>query len=51
MWSSNFTVLLCRKCKKDHDPIEIRDRMRKKETDFHSLEHLGEGPLVLKLGT
>ena len=50
IWNRNYTELLCEKCKRAHDPIEIRDRMKKKETDFHRLEErLGKGPLVLNL--
>jgi hypothetical protein len=51
VWNNNFTKLMCSKqtCKFSHDPIEIRDRMKKKETDFKHLEDLyeqyGEGPL------
>ena len=53
-WNRNYTALICDnpKCKKAHDPIEIRGRMLKKETDFTDLrEKFGEGPLVLELGT
>lgn len=53
-WNRNYTALVCQnsKCKRVHDPIEIRSRMLKKETDFDDLrEKFGEGPLVLELGT
>ena len=53
-WNKNYTALICDnpKCHKAHDPIEIKTRMDKKETDFIDIrEKFGEGPLVLELGT
>lgn len=56
-WNNNFTKLLCsnQHCKCSHDPIEIRDRMKKKETDFKHLEKLyeeyGDGPLRITVNT
>ena len=53
-WNKSYTSLICDnpKCKKPHDPIEIKNRMDKKETDFEDIrEKFGEGPLVLELGT
>ena len=48
VWNKNFTQLICAKCSKAHDPIEIRDRMKKKETDFAKLSHI-KGPIKIKL--
>ena len=33
-WTKDFTTLKCVKCGKAHDPIDIRDRMWKKEGTF-----------------
>jgi hypothetical protein len=33
-WNSNFSMLRCPNCGREHDPIEIRDRMWKKEESF-----------------
>lgn len=33
-WNNDFSALICDKCRKHFDPIEIRDRMWKKESDF-----------------
>ena len=35
-WDSLFVNLICSKCGKKHDPIEIRDRMWKSESSFDS---------------
>lgn len=50
-WDSNYVKLVCTnpKCKKPHDPIEIRDRMRKKETDFHVYDNIPEGILKINV--
>ena len=50
-WDDNFTHLVCTnpKCRKKHDPIEIRDRMRKKETDFHVYDNIPEGILKINV--
>ena len=53
-WNKQYTALICDnpKCKKAYDPIEIKNRMLKKETDFTDLrEKFGDGPLTLELGT
>ncbi len=51
VWNSLFSKLKCSKCGSEHDPIEIRDRMRKKESDFDysEEEELPDGPLVLEV--
>lgn len=33
-WNRNFSALRCSKCGREHDPIEIRDRMWKKAESF-----------------
>lgn len=41
-WDNMFYRLICSKCGKEHDPIEIRDRMRKSEDEF---EEEFDGPI------
>jgi DNA-directed RNA polymerase subunit M/transcription elongation factor TFIIS len=38
LWAQDFSELVCSKCGKRHDPIEIRDRMWKKESEFKQRE-------------
>lgn len=38
VWKSDFSALRCPKCGKVYDPITIRDRMWKKESDFQKVE-------------
>ncbi len=33
-WNPDYTTLICTKCGKEHDPIDVRDRMWKKESQF-----------------
>jgi NADH pyrophosphatase NudC (nudix superfamily) len=50
-WNSNYDKLICTRCGRRHDPIEIRDRMWKAEESFIPREPIeGEdenGVLVL----
>jgi hypothetical protein len=34
VWNRNFSMMRCAKCGREHDPIEIRDRMWKKAESF-----------------
>lgn len=47
VWNKYFTKLVCCKCAKEHDPIEIRDRMRKKENKFLEVEGKRVGPIKI----
>ena len=37
-WNKFYTKLVCSKCGKEHDPIEIRDRMKKKKSTLEEIE-------------
>lgn len=37
-WNADFTWLVCDRCRHKHDPIEIRDRQWKDESDFREEE-------------
>jgi predicted RNA-binding Zn-ribbon protein involved in translation (DUF1610 family) len=49
-WNNMFTTLVCSKCGREHDPIELRDRMRKDENDFTYDEGPEDGPLEIRVG-
>ena len=52
-WNANYDKLVCTRCGRRHDPIEIRDRMWKKESSFKPREKMeGEnedGVLVINI--
>lgn len=46
IWNKYFTKLVCSHCAKEHDPIEIRDRMRKVESTYKNVENK-KGPIKI----
>ena len=42
-WNASYSSLLCSRCGRKHDPIEIRDRMWKSESSFKRREIKMEG--------